>query len=133
MKDQRDDVLNEMTKAELVEWIRRKCWGRIPRRSDALFIRWELQTQALDAEETKAIEEFKSSVNLKERDRLAKLFNASTDLDERARLIKKIADIDRKVAAHFEHMKVIDKKRQKADRLYQQAMAAMESEKETSR
>ena len=129
MNRQTDDVLNEMTKGELIDWIRRHCPHKRPRRSELLYNRWDAASRAVLKEEQAEIDRFKASVNLAERDRMAKQFNESKNVQERARLIDKILAADKAVTDHFAAMEALDKKSKRIERLYRQHLDELEKER----
>ncbi|EPL03933.1 hypothetical protein [Pseudomonas sp. CF161] len=67
------DVLDEMTKDDLVAWIRSQHYLR-PKRSDVLYLRWERQSAEV-LEEMQKENRALDGVDFKERDRLAVQFN----------------------------------------------------------
>ncbi|WP_223535383.1 hypothetical protein [Pseudomonas sp. GL-B-16] len=112
------DVLDEMTKDELVAWIRRQHFMR-PKRSDVLYMRWERQSaEVLDEmqKENRALD----GVDFKERDRLAVRFNESKDPEEKLRLLKLIEPYDKAMSDHMKRSQAIDRKSKKVDALYEQ-------------
>ncbi|WP_223541003.1 hypothetical protein [Pseudomonas sp. BF-RE-26] len=112
------DVLDEMTKDELVTWIRNQHFLR-PRRSDFLYIRWERQSaEVLDEvqKENRALD----GVDLKARDQLAVRFNESKDLEEKMRLLKQIEPYDKAMSDHIKRSQAIDRKSKRVDALYEQ-------------
>ena len=74
------DVLDEMTKDDLVAWIRNQPFFR-PKRSDVLYIRWQRQSAEVLEEMQKENRAFEG-IDFKERDRLAVRFNESNDSTE---------------------------------------------------
>lgn len=112
------DVLDEMTKDELVSWIRNQHFFR-PKRSDILYLRWERQSADVIVEmqkENRALD----GVNFKERDRLADQFNESKDSKEKLRLLELIEPYDKAMRDHIKRSQAIQKKSEKVDALYEQ-------------
>lgn len=122
----RKDILDDLTKEELLAWVR-KQYFRLPKRSDILYHRWE--KQSADALEEMRQENLRGpGVDLKERDRLASLFNESTDSAEKLRLLKLMEPFDKALMAHIKRSQAIDKKMKKVDALYSQYEAEYEKE-----
>ncbi|MEG5263279.1 hypothetical protein TRP66_03120 [Pseudomonas sp. JDS28PS106] len=123
------DVMDELTKDELLAWIRTQFF-RPPKRSDILFIRWQKQSAAV-LEEMRLENLRGAGVDMKERDRLAVRFNASTDAEERLRILALMEPYDTALMAHIKRSQAIDKKMQRVDALYEQI--DVERQKEQSR
>lgn len=85
-----------MTKQELVLWIRKNSWNKLPKLSDVLFIRWEIQSHADEALRALESDSLKS-IDSELRNKLAKEFNAEKDLDARLILLGKISGIDKQL------------------------------------
>ncbi|MEX5364381.1 hypothetical protein WCE03_21425 [Pseudomonas guariconensis] len=118
-KAARKDVLDEMTKEDLVEWIRSQHFCIKPNKSDVLYLRWKRQSAEVLAEmekENRALDH----LDFGERDRLAKQFNASTDPNERLRLVEKIEPYDKALRDHLGRSEAINRKQKRVDALYDQ-------------
>ncbi|WP_313446878.1 MULTISPECIES: hypothetical protein [Pseudomonas] len=118
-KPARKDILDEMTKEDLVEWIRSHHFFMRPKKSDVLYLRWNRQSAAVIAEmekENRALDH----LDFGERDRLAKQFNASKDPNERLRLIEKIEPYDKAMRDHLSRSEAINRKQKRVDALYEQ-------------
>lgn len=118
-KADRKDVLDEMTKEDLVDWIRSQHFFIKPKKSDVLYLRWNRQSAAVIDEmekENRAL----AHLDFSERDRLAKQFNASTDPNERLRLIEKIEPYDKAMRDHLSRSEAINRKQKRVDALYEQ-------------
>ncbi|MGN8346312.1 hypothetical protein ACLEJQ_22185 [Pseudomonas sp. SMV71] len=126
---QSKDVLEEMTKDELVAWIRRQHFTR-PKRSDVLYLRWERQSAEV-LEEMQKENRALDGVDFKERDRLAVRFNESKDPEEKMRLIKLIEPYDKAMSEHIKRSQAIDRKNKRVDDLYEQI--DVERQKENGR
>ena len=74
------DVLDGMTKDDLVAWIRLQHFYQ-PKRSDILYIRWQRQSAEV-LEEMQKENRALDGVDFKERDRIAVRFNESKDVAE---------------------------------------------------
>ncbi|MCZ9636829.1 hypothetical protein [Pseudomonas putida] len=118
-KAARKDVLDEMTKEDLVEWIRSQHFFMKPKKSDVLYLRWKRQSADVLSEmekENRALDH----LDFSERDRLAQQFNASTDPSERLRLVEKIEPYDKALRDHLNRSEAINRKQKRVDALYDQ-------------
>jgi hypothetical protein len=116
-KATRKDVLDKMTKEDLVDWIRSQHFFIKPKMSDVLYLRWNRQSAAVIDEmekENRALDH----LDFGERDRLAKQFNASKDPNERLRLIEKIEPYDKAMRDHLSRSEAINRKQKQVDALY---------------
>ena len=123
------DVLEGMTKDDLVAWIRNQPFYQ-PKRSDVLYIRWQRQSAEVIEEmqkENRALD----GLNFKERDRLAIRFNESKDSAEKMRLIELIQPYDKAMSDHIKRSQAIDRKSKRVDALYEQI--DVERQKESRR
>ena len=117
-KHAKKDILDEMTKDDLVAWIRNQHFLR-PKRSDVLYIRWERQSaEVLEQmqKENRALD----GVDFKERDRLADRFNESKDLGERLQLLELMQPYDKAMSDHIKRSQALDRKSKRVDALYEQ-------------
>jgi hypothetical protein len=112
------DVLDEMTKEDLVAWIRSHHFSR-PKRSDVLYLRWERQSAEV-LEEMQKENRALDGVDFKERDRLAVRFNESNDSAERLRLLELMAPYNKAMSDHIKRSHAIDRKSKRVDALYEQ-------------
>lgn len=124
------DVLDEMTKEDLVAWIKTHHFFSRPKRSDVLYLRWERQSAEV-LEEMQKENRALDGVDFKERDRLAIRFNESKDPEEKLRLIKLIEPYDKAMSDHIKRSQAIDRKSKRVDALYEQI--DVERQKETGR
>ncbi|ALQ01440.1 hypothetical protein [Pseudomonas brassicacearum] len=123
------DVLDEMTKDELVAWIRRQHFTR-PKRSDVLYMRWERQSaEVLDEmdKENRSLD----GVDFKARDRLAVRFNESKDPHEKLQLLTQMQPYDKAMSEHIKRSQAIDRKSKRVDALYE--LIDVERQKESKR
>ena len=111
-------VLDEMTKDDLVAWIRDQPFFR-PKRSDVLYIRWQRQSAEV-LEEMQKENRALDGVDFKARDKLAVRFNESKDPAEKLRLIEQIQPYDKAMSDHIKRSQALDKKRKRVDALYEQ-------------
>ena len=112
------DVLDEMTKDDLVAWIRDQPFLR-PKRSDVLYIRWQRQSAEV-LEEMQKENRALDGVDFKARDKLAVKFNESKDPAEKLRLIEQIQPYDKAMSDHIKRSQALDKKSKRVDALYEQ-------------
>lgn len=112
------DILDEMTKEDLVAWIRSHHFSR-PKRSDVLYLRWERQSAEV-LEEMQKENRALDGVDFKARDRLAARFNESNDSAEKLRLLEQIEPYDKAMSDHIKRSQAIDRKSKKVDSLYEQ-------------
>ena len=112
------DVLEEMTKDNLVAWIRSQPFYR-PKRSDVLYIRWQRQSaEALEEmqKENRALD----GLDYKERDRLAGRFNESKDAAEKLRLLELMQPYNKAMQDHIKRSQALDRKSKRVDALDEQ-------------
>ncbi|NQD56394.1 hypothetical protein HP546_13685 [Pseudomonas sp. CM25] len=112
-------MLDEMTKEDLVEWIRSQHFFIKPKKSDVLYLRWKRQSADVLTEmekENRALDH----LDFSERDRLARQFNASIDPSERLRLVEKIEPYDKALRDHLNRSEAINRKQKRVDALYDQ-------------
>ena len=112
------DVLDEMTKADLVAWIRNQPFFR-PKRSDVLYIRWQRQSAEV-LEEMQKENRALDGLDFKERDRLAVRFNESKDAAEKLRLLELMQPYNKAMQDHIKRSQAIDRKSKRVDALYEQ-------------
>lgn len=123
------DVLDEMTKEDLVAWIRSQVYLQ-PKRSDVLYLRWQRQSaEVLEdmQKENRALD----GVDFKERDRLAVQFNESNDSAEKMLLLDLMSPYNKAMSDHLKRSEAIDRKRKRVDALYEQI--DLERQKENGR
>lgn len=121
------DILDEMSKQELIDWIRSQFFARLPKRSEVLYMRWNRKSaQVLDEmqRENRALD----GVDFKERDRLAAQFNESRDADEKLRLLKLIEPYGKAMSDHIRRSEAIEAKQKRVDALYDQIDIARQKE-----
>lgn len=112
------DVLEEMTKDDLIAWIRDQPFFR-PKRSDVLYIRWQRQSAEV-LEEMQKENRALDGVDFKARDKLAARFNESKDSAEKLRLLELIQPYDKAMSDHIKRSQALDKKSKRVDALYEQ-------------
>jgi len=115
------DILDEMTKEEILEWIRGQAFFilHLPCRSELLFSRWQTQSEAQQLK-YEAHLEAAYTLDMKQRDKYARQFNATTDLKEKLVLMKKMEPYDKKLKKHFAEYRALSKEDERIARLYDQ-------------
>ena len=112
------DVLDEMTKDDLVAWIRNQHFYQ-PKRSDVLYIRWQRQSAEV-LEEMQKENRALDGLDFKERDRLVLRFNESKDPKEKLRLLELIEPYCKAVQDHIKRSQALYRKGKRVDALYEQ-------------
>ena len=125
----REDALDEMTKDDLVAWIRNQHFLR-PKRSDVLYTRWERQSAEV-LEEMQKENRALDGLDFKERDRLAAKFNESKDTAEKLRLLELIQTYDKAMSDHIKRSQALDRKNKRVDALYEQIDVERQKERRT--
>ena len=121
------DVLEEMTKDDLVAWIRSQPFYR-PKRSDVLYIRWQRQSAEV-LEEMQKENRALDGLDYKERDRLAGRFNESKDAAEKLRLLELMQPYNKAMQDHIKRSQALDRKSKRVDALYEQIDVARQKER----
>ena len=111
------DVLDGMTKDDLVAWIRNQHFYQ-PKLSDVLYIRWQRQSAEV-LEEMQKENRALDGVDFKERDRLAVRFNESKDPAEKLRLLELMQPYNKAMQDHIKRSQAIDMKSKRVDALYE--------------
>ena len=114
------DPLEQMTKKELILWMRQKFWNRLPKLSDVLFMRWEIQSEEFNASRSRDAEDL-AKIDTKLRDDLARQYNQSSDATERLELLERIIIIDNQLKAYFTKGGKATQRWQKLQDLYDRA------------
>ncbi len=112
------DVLEEMTKDDLVAWIRSQPFYR-PKRSDVLYIRWQRQSAEV-LEEMQKENRARDGLDFKERDRLAVRFNESKDAAEKLRLLELMQPYNKAMQDHIKRSQALERINKRVDALYEQ-------------
>ena len=112
------DVLEEMTKDDLVAWIRSQPFYR-PKRSDVLYIRWQRQSAGV-LEEMQKENRALDGVDFKAHDKLAARFNESKDSAEKLRLLELMQPYNKAMQDHIKRSQALDRKSKRVDALYEQ-------------
>lgn len=112
------DILDELTKDELLAWVRTQFIG-LPKRSDILYMRWEKQSADLQAA-FEAETRWSDGIDFAERDRLAVLVSETTCFEEKYRLLDLIEPYHKAYADHFKRYDALRVREKKVDKLYDQ-------------
>ena len=113
------DILNEFTKEEIIAFVREKeLFLRINRR-DLLFIRWRIASEKLLADYDAELARWEAGKpDLAKRDALAAQCNATTDLQEKLRLLREIEPYDKALQDHLTRTRKLDARQKTVDRMY---------------
>ena len=127
------DFLNEFTKKEIIEWIRRDIHFQLrpPKKSELLFARWQTRLKELEKKCEKS-REMLAAIDGKKRDELAKQFNNETDLQKRLEIAKKIEPYDKQFRAWRAFEKTIMKEHEEVEKIYQSIDKARTEERLTT-
>ena len=121
------DVLDEMTKDDLVAWIRNQHFYQ-PKLSEVLYIRWQRQSAEV-LEEMQKENRALDGVDFKERDRLAVRFNESKNAAEKLRLLELMQPYNKAMQDHIKRSQALDRKSKRVDALYEQIDVARQKER----
>lgn len=115
------DILEEMTKEELIFWIKSQAHYICdpPKKSDILFSRYMAQSKKCSDMREKNIEHG-ASMELSKRDEYARQFNVSTDIQEKGDLAEKMKPYEEKLKKYLDESEHISKEEKKAEKLYEQ-------------
>lgn len=127
------DILDEMTKAELIQWIRGNVFGRRPRRSEVLFMRWETQSEKLRGDYQAELDRWaREKPDFKKCDRLAEQFNSSADGNEKLALLAKMQPFHDAMKDHMRRCGALDRRQKDVDALLKLCEAEREKERGTA-
>lgn len=112
------DIYSKMTKAELIHFIKTETFCSPPKMSWLLFHRW-LRESDVVLQEREALHARFGKIDAKARDRLARQFNASTDIDEKRRLAQQMAPYEKQILEWIAESDRLDKKQKRIDSLYE--------------
>ena len=121
------DVLDGMTKDDLVAWIRNQHFYQ-PKLSDVLYIRWQRQSAEV-LEEMQKENRALDGVDFKERDRLAVRFNETKNAAEKLRLLELMQPYNKAMQDHIKRSQALDRKSKRVDALYEQIDVARQKER----
>ena len=121
------DILDGMTKDDLVAWIRNQHFYQ-PKLSEVLYIRWQRQSAEV-LEEMQKENRALDGVDFKERDRLAVRFNESKNAAEKLRLLELMQPYNKAMQDHIKRSQALDRKSKRVDALYEQIDVARQKER----
>ena len=121
------DILDGMTKDDLVDWIRNQHFYQ-PKLSEVLYIRWQRQSAEV-LEEMQKENRALDGVDFKERDRLAVRFNESKNAAEKLRLLELMQPYNKAMQDHIKRSQALDRKSKRVDALYEQIDVARQKER----
>jgi hypothetical protein len=113
------DILDEMTKGELVFFIRGNMFLRnLPRRKEIMFNRYQLKYKKhMDVSD--ALTKELQGLDMSKRDELARKFNASTDNAERLAILNKMLPYDNAIKSWFKKERENQKQFDELEKEYQ--------------
>lgn len=124
------DILEKMTKEELIKYIRENTIMMIrrPRESEILYNRYhkKFDEHMIESERLTA---GGKNIDMKTRDEIAKKFNASTDAGERLRLLDQIKPYEDQWAKHMKKLKANMKAFDELEKEYERIEVIQESER----
>ncbi|WP_176506401.1 hypothetical protein [Pseudomonas urethralis] len=126
MKPKAPDILDDMSKGELVDWIRQFCFGR-PKRSDVLYIRWLRLSGKLEADRAEALKEL-NAMDLGQRDRLWSQYNQEPDRKKKLKILDQITAFNERAARNSKEWEALERRQKKVDALYDQIDIARHTE-----
>lgn len=113
------DVLNEFTKEEIIAFVREKGFFLRISRRDLLFIRWRTASEKLLADFDAELARWATEKpDFAKRDALALQCNATTDIQEKIRLLREIEPYDKAMHDHLMRTKKLDARQKVVDRMY---------------
>ncbi|CAB3890430.1 hypothetical protein [Achromobacter piechaudii] len=113
------DVLNEFTKEEIIAFVREKAFFLRISRRDLLFIRWKTASEKLLADFDAELARWETEKpDFAKRDALAVQCNATTDIQERIRLLREIEPYDKALNDHLMRSEKLDARQKAVDRMY---------------
>jgi hypothetical protein len=113
------DVLNEFTKEEIIAFVREKGFFLRISRRDLLFIRWKTASEKLMADYDAEFARWATDKpDFAKRDALAVQCNATTDIQEKIRLLREIKSYDKALNDHLMRTKKLDARQKAVDRMF---------------
>ena len=112
------DIFNEMTKDELIKWIKSHMFYDRPKKSWLYFTRWELQSKLISDKQRNHTAKL-ATMGAKKRDEYARQFNAASDLNEKLRLANLMKPYHDRMKAWFAEGEKLDAEQKRVDALYE--------------
>jgi len=127
------DFLNEFTKKEIIEWIRQDIHFHLrpPKKSELLFIRWQVRSKELENKREKSMEML-SAIDFVKRDELASQFINETDGQKCLAIAKKIEPYDKQFREWQDFKNAIMKEEAEVEKIYQSIDKARNEERLTT-
>ena len=119
--------LEEFTKAEIITWVKGRFYSH-PKKSEMLFIRWQIQSLALQKREQANLKTFRA-IDGKKHDEYARQCNATTDTGKKLALLKKMGKINKEFAAHFAEGDKINTEYDRVQKIYDQIEVERQKER----
>jgi len=114
------DFLDKCTKQELIHFIKTSSFLRqLFSYRDVLFFRWKTKSDELINKRSKSIN-LLDGLDFGERDKLAKIFNATTDINEKIRISKQLKKYEIPSRKWIKESQAISVEQEKLDKLYDQ-------------
>lgn len=120
------DILDELSKDELLTWIRTQHYS-LPKRSEILLARCRRQAKVLQAA-MDAENQSLNGIDFTERDRLSVRLRDSTCIDERIRLMALLEPYGKAMSDHHQRCDVLRVKYGKLHELYDEVRAEQQKE-----
>lgn len=114
------DILDGMTRAELVAWVRSNYFVKKPTKRWLLFNRWEVGSIALRKTQDEHLK-MNKDLDFGLRDKYAKQFNETKDYAEKSRLLNLIEPYDKRLKKWIEIGRKLDAEQKRLDTLYEDA------------
>lgn len=114
------DILDEMTKEELLYWIRSSAYFCIkpPLKSEIMSTRWWIKSQNIQRKREEHSIKLQE-IDLKSRDELARQFNSETDLKIKMAILEKMKPYENKLKKWFEENEKINNEEKLIDEYYE--------------
>lgn len=114
------NIFNEMTKSEIIHWIRENMFFALPpKRSWLMFVRWQKKSQEAE-NKYQENHEFFQKIDLKKRDEYARKVNESSDIKEKLKYLELMEPFEKQTKEWMDKNKELDKMQAAVDRLYEQ-------------
>ena len=110
------NYLDNLTKPQMIRFLKSQFAFRSPTKKSVLFFKWSEESDFISQAMDKHLS---NSPDMSQRDLLAKKFNASTDINERMRLIDLMKPYEAALAKHLREYESIRAKEKANDKLYE--------------
>ncbi len=126
------DILDQMTKEELVVWLRENLFYKRPKEYEILHIRWKIRSDRYFKAEA-ALSEWFKGIDLKKRDELARQFNETTDIETCLDLLNQMRPYDDAVQKYFKENDRLSKEWEAIEKLRDRYQKAFQKSSERQR